>query len=522
MTDRLGIKFSLAQITTVFILFLVVVSGYFTMRGLGLAYDDPVLAFAIALAIQGTIFITLVYFPQLTGLGRLIALVTYGVAAVFSVVFAFIYLYATGYGDAERARFLRTAASDLQGELAAVEARETEALLADRAAVADHRARMRAEYETGSISGRGPGEGPVYFRLRTTYEESKARLDLLEREYSAFQAALAALAADLGAERYDTATIATRLSTALRHCRSCPDDGSEAQRLIALFNREAGYVPSSFEAAFEMLVSELRVKRVWVTLVQASLFDFLALFVGAFRVFLIADRRRPPREAPRRRRARVLEFLLFLRRWRIQRARLGWLYERYVRDHAALRTAAAHAPPGVGPLHPPAPEPVVEPPPEPPDPRPPVDPADDIEWRLSSFVRELLSTCLSVSWRDRELLEPIKAVIQKIQVQDGQSVLPRVEVRYNNRLSTVVGVLVGHGVLIGECDQHWVVNRTGEARLFVDAFYRIAAADPDRALALLRSGGHGGDDDRPTVEADPPTPIAGGPFAAIRRLGRPS
>lgn len=641
----------LTHLSALFILFLVLISGHFTFQGLKQAYpNDVMLALAMTTAVQGTIFICLIFFPKLNALGQLVCLLTYFVAMGFSVIFAFIYIYSTGYGDADRASVQREIGAALQTKVATLDAQESQVLIPYRERVADRYSRMRAEEESGLYSDGTPGRGPTFARLKKEWEDEKARLAFAEEQYQDFQSVLDQLNAELAKPDMDVSAVTALLSRAQARCQSC--DGSDGgmvaafEGLVTGFSRQASYIPSSFEASFQMLTTEIEKKRVWITLLQASLFDFLSLFVGIFRAMIM-------QRDSRRRGSLLLRLLFFIRRAQITRMRLDRIKRRYLETppevlagavrvdalqgrngaprlnrpsdddvveedresastnrpfvspvYAEVVAAAAAAAVGGGPesdrdgwnAHPrtaprhesphrgspyrgsngesgphrdrvpketvrfvdaePIPE-TAEPPkpatasakaPPSSDPSftawpetaatPPSDHDDDgdaaLETRssgpstpppyytaltatfdtrlegktsyqeqatsdleheqdrqLNSFIAEILSTCLSVAWREQDLLDPLKTIIKKLEALEhdvpSRVGLLKSDVRFNTKLAPVVGILLAYSIMVpDQRGRYYLLNRDRETRIFVDAFYRLAASDPALALKVLR------------------------------------
>ncbi len=492
MTANLVDRFDLPMATAAFLLFLVSVSGHFTYEGLALAYpNNPVLALAITVAIQGTIFLALIYLPQIQAVGRVLCFAVYVFATIFSALFAFIYLYHSGYGDAERAHALRRTASFLQAELSVLEAAESRFIAEAQARLVEKDTLVQAELESGLVSGRGEGEGPVYFRLKQELDVETRYLALLQQRYDQFRVAADELHRVLSAAAYDPGDVSRLLARLTAYCATCTDQGGPAQGktvddLIVSFTDRAGYLPSSFEAAFTMLMTDIERRRVWITLIQASLFDVLSLFVGLVRA-MIVTKPAPASVARRQRRPWLIDTLLFLRRLRLQRLRLQRIHQRYLSDPprpaGADGMALVEAVPVVDP------DPVV-------DEAPPAAFTETAherdEARLERFAWQLLSTCVSVAWRENELLEPLKVLIKKLE-RTGANLtgdalgVRRIDIRYNERLGAVFNVLMSHGVFHDDGHRtHYRLSRDPANEIFVDAFYRIAASDAERALQFVR------------------------------------
>jgi len=495
-SSRLSIRFDLVTVTTIFILFLVFVSGHFTFQGLKNAYGDNVLlSLAIAFAIQCTIFLALVYFPRLGTIGRILCIGTYMVAAAFSIIFAFIYLYATAYGDTERRSYQRETAAELQSELAALAASENQVLVEARADAAEIKNKMELEYETGFYSGEGPGEGPIYFGFRADYEAALKKIGILEAEHTLFQQDMAQLNEELGSDDFRIAAVTPLIASMISHCTSCRTGAVGAQadalagRMIRAFSQRTSAMPSSFEAAFKMLMTQYEERRVWMTALQASLFDFLAFFVGLFRALLIMT-------THERRRNLVSRIIRAIESWRRMRRYFARAWGPPIRRPSAqpaddpIRSGAlALVSPSDGDIQETMPQTL------------PALAADaalsefeksvDPGRTITRFVVETVATCRTVQWSDAELLAPLKTIIQKFEViesgsDQSRSGIRRSEIRSTPKLTAVLSVLVRHNVLIPDkAGSFYLLNVAEEHQNVVEAFYRLAATEPQKALEIL-------------------------------------
>lgn len=497
---RASIRFDLIFVTTLFILFLVFVSGHFTFQGLKAAYGDNVLlSLAIAFAIQCTIFLALIYFPRLGLLGRVLCVGTYMVAAIFSIIFAFIYLYATAYGDTERRGYQRETAAELQSELAGIAARENQLLVQARADAAEIKNKMELEYETGFYSGQGPGEGPIYFGFKGEYEAALKKIAILEAETALFQQDLARLNEELGSDDFRIAAVTPLIASLVSHCNSCAKDtaaeggeGGLAGQMIRMFSQRTTALPSSFDAAFRMLMTKYEERRVWITALQASLFDFLAFFVGLFRALLIMT-------TLERRRNLVSRIIRTIESWR----RLRRYVVRAWRSPIKAQPAGASAAPlpagalALTPMSGPGAAGSGETLPaalaagEAGGLAADFESALDPDRRITRFIAEMVATCQTVAWSDAEILAPLKTIIQKLEVVEGKSEptevgIRRSEIRSSPRMNPVASVLVRHQVLVPDkAGSFFMLNADPEHRDVVEAFYRLAATEAQQALEIL-------------------------------------
>lgn len=269
------------------IIFLTAANGFFTFSGATLYVEETIYALLFAIAVQFAIAMTLLALPYVRGLGKPTLLVVYTAALILSTLSAYTYVYnASLPGEMNIQALDTTQKAGLSDAMASAIQQERQALASQYAAMEKLRRTTEEEATLGLSSGMGPGKGREYYRKLEQYESLKTdyqlELQRVERAEEQFYDLSQSLMGSPDGFNRDA------ILAGLGQFRSQLRSESAIENIKSLVDQDISIVATPVDKAVEALKDyENYTVNTIVSLIWASVFDLLALFLGIIRYYLL-------------------------------------------------------------------------------------------------------------------------------------------------------------------------------------------------------------------------------------------
>ena len=267
------------------VIFLAAANGFFTYSGAILYVDEQIYALLFAVAVQFAIAMTLLALPYVKGLGKPVLILVYTAALILSTLSAYTYVYnASLPGDIDQAALDTAQKAHVTNTLAQAIQSERNALAKQYGEMEKLRRTMEEEATLGLMSGMGPGKGREYYRkqeeyeaLKTAYQLEVERVDHAQQSFQTMSNELA----DAGSDR-------DKVMAILGQFRSQLKTDEAVVTVQSLVNEDLSKIVTPIEKAVAALkeYQNYSVSTI-VSIIWASVFDLLALFLGIIRYYLL-------------------------------------------------------------------------------------------------------------------------------------------------------------------------------------------------------------------------------------------
>lgn len=428
------------------IILLAAANGFFTYSGAMLYIEGQEYALLFAIAVQFAIAATLLALPFVRGLGKPVLILVYAAALGLSALSAYTYIYnAAQPGEIHDNQLDASRQSKLAQTLSSAIQDERDHLNAQQQAMEKLRRSTEEEATAGLLSGMGPGKGKEYYRkleeyetLRTRYDQDAARVDEAATVFREFNSRLSSPAESLTPQ----AALA-----ALTHFHSLLKSSKAQTAVQTVMNTDLGRQPTPIEKAILSLknISSYDINTL-VSIVWASVFDLLALFLGIIRYNLL----KVSKSLLSRLYDATLEVSTFAHR-------LGHLREESrARYRSQLNTHSL--------------------------------PLNSTE--MQNFATQLLAgSQLAVNQESPDASEPIRRLIQYIEPLYSEKQTDLVGIPWDNisdeaRLAPLVAMLVQNHVLLNEPRMEaYILNSSSDCAQKVLVLMRLGMTEPPESMA---------------------------------------
>ncbi|MGV6808258.1 MAG: hypothetical protein ACWA5U_00090 [bacterium] len=274
-------------IISVVIVFMAAANGIFTYAGAYLYLEEYVYAILFAVAVQFTIIISLLALPFVRGFGKFSLILVYTAALILSTLSAFTFIYNESSPEKNTKLSIDTnQKANITTLLSDVIRTENQALKDKQVEVAEYQRLVEEEAENGGRSGKGPGKGQIYYQKLDQYEQAQAELALQTQNYQQIQTHLNTINRILGSKSSDEDR--QQLMVAFAQLRSVVS-ASKSQSLIeTISQQQLTELKSPVERALDAMVAmDSYSPQLFVSVIWATIFDIIALFLGIIRYYLL-------------------------------------------------------------------------------------------------------------------------------------------------------------------------------------------------------------------------------------------